>query len=51
MPVCYIIAERLAYRNQNGDDAWGRDLINKIAIEYQEVAREIMPSIDCLSIA
>lgn len=41
-PPAKLIAERLAYRNRNGDDAWGRSLTNKIAIEYQEVAREIM---------
>lgn len=50
-PPAELIAERLAYRNRNGDDAWGRALTNKIAIEYQEVAREIMLNIDCLSIA
>lgn len=41
-PSAKLIAERLAYRNRKGDDAWGRALTNKIAIEYQEVAREIM---------
>ncbi len=41
-PPAKLIAERLAYRNRKGDDAWGRALTNKIAIEYQEVAREIM---------
>ena len=41
-PPAKLIAERLAYRKRNGDDAWGRTLTNKIAIEYQEVAREIM---------
>lgn len=46
-PPGRLIAERLAYRNRNGDDAWGRSLTNKIAIEYQEVAREIMLNIDC----
>ena len=46
-PPGRLIAERLAYRNRNGDDAWGRALTNKLAIEYQEVAREIMLSIDC----
>lgn len=50
-PPGRLIAERLAYRNRNGDDAWGRSLTNKIAIEYQEVAREIMLNLDCLSIA
>lgn len=50
-PPARLIEERLAYRNRYGDDAWGRDLTNKIAIEYQEVAREIMLNIDCLSIA
>ena len=48
-PPGKLIADRLAYRNRNGDDAWGRALTNKIAIEYQEVAREIMLNIDCLS--
>lgn len=46
-PPGRLIAEQLAYRNRNGDDAWGRSLTSKIAIEYQEVAREIMLSIDC----
>lgn len=46
-PPAKLIAERLAYRKRNGDDAWGRSLTNKIAIEYQEVAREIMLNIDC----
>lgn len=46
-PPGRLITERLAYRNRNGDDAWGRSLTNKIAIEYQEVAREIMLNIDC----
>lgn len=46
-PPGRLIAERLAYRNRNGDDAWGRSLTNKMAIEYQEVAREIMLNIDC----
>lgn len=46
-PPGRLIAERLAYRNRNGDDAWGRSLTNKIAIECQEVAREIMLNIDC----
>lgn len=41
-PPGRLIAERLEYRNRNGDDAWGRALTNKIAIEYQEVAREII---------
>lgn len=41
-PPAKLIAERLEYRNRKGDDAWGRALTNKIAIEYQEVAREIM---------
>nr|WP_304100282.1 AAA family ATPase [Mitsuokella multacida] len=44
-PPGRLIVERLAYRN--GDDAWDRSLTNKIAIEYQEVAREIMLNIDC----
>ena len=48
-PPAKLIAERLAYRNRNGDDAWGRDLTNKIALEYQEVAREVMNSIAGLS--
>ena len=46
-PPARLIEERLANRNRNGDDAWGRALTNKLAIEYQEVAREIMLSIDC----
>ena len=50
-PPARLIEERLAYRNRNGDDAWGRGLTNKIAFEYQEVAREIMLNLDCLSIA
>lgn len=50
-PPARLIAKRLAYRNQKGDDAWGRALTDKIAIEYQEVAREIMPFIDWLPIA
>ena len=50
-PPAKLIAERLAYRNRTGDEALGRALTNKIAIEYQEVAREIMLNIDCLSIA
>ena len=48
-PPGRLIAERLAYRNRKGDDAWGRDLTNKIAIEYQEVAREIMLNLGWLS--
>ena len=47
-PPGRLIAERLSHRNRNGDDAWGRNLTNKIALEYQEVAREIMLDIDCL---
>lgn len=50
-PPAKLIAERLSYRNRKGDDAWGRDLTNKLAIEYQEVAREIMLNIDWLPIA
>ena len=50
-PPAKLIAERLAYRKRNGDDAWCRALTNKVSIEYQEVAREIMLNIDCLSIA
>ena len=46
-PPAKLISERLAYRNRTGDDALGRDLTNKIALEYQEVAREIMLNIDC----
>lgn len=46
-PPGSLIAERLAFRNRKGDDAWGRALTDKIAIEYQEVAREIMLNIDC----
>lgn len=46
-PPARLIEERLAFRNRNGDDARGRDLTNKLAIEYKEVAREIMLSIDC----
>lgn len=48
-PPAKLIADRLEYRNRKGDDAWGRALTNKIAIEYQEVAREIMLNLDCLS--
>ena len=50
-PPGRLIADRLEYRNRKGDDAWGRALTNKISIEYQEVAREIMLNIDGLSIA
>ena len=46
-PPGRLIAERLSYRNRNGDNAWGRNLTNKIALEYQEVACEIMLNIDC----
>ena len=41
-PPDFLIAQRLEYRNREGDDAWGWGLTRKIAIEYQEVAREIM---------
>lgn len=57
MPVCYIIEgptcagkttlAKECVKHRNGDDAWGRSLTNKLAIEYQEVAREIMLNIDC----
>lgn len=50
-PPAKLIAERLAYRNREGDDAWGWTLTQKIAIEYQEVAREVMISNAELSMA
>lgn len=43
-PPAGLIAERLAFRNRKGVDAWGWALTQKIAIEYQEVAREVMIS-------
>ena len=41
-PPAGLIAERLAFRDRKGADAWGWALTQKIAIEYQEVAREVM---------
>ena len=43
-PPAGLIAERLAHRNRKGDNAWGWALTQKIAFEYQEVAREVMIS-------
>lgn len=50
-PPAGLIAERLAFRNRKGDDAWGWALTQKIALEYQEVAREVMNSNAGLSMA
>lgn len=50
-PSAGLIAERLAFRNRKGVDAWGWALTQKIAIEYQEVAREVMISNAGLSMA
>ena len=41
-PTPSLIADRLAYRNRKGDDAWGITLTRQLSFEYQKAACEIM---------
>ena len=41
-PTPGLIADRLAYRNRRGDDAWGITLTRQLSFEYQKAAQEIM---------
>lgn len=49
-PTAGLIADRLAYRNRKGDDAWGITLTRQLSFEYQKAAQEIMISNAGLSI-
>lgn len=41
-PPATLIAERLAYRNRPGDDAWDPLFIEHLASEYQAYACNVM---------
>ena len=49
-PTAGLIADRLAFRNRKGDDAWGITLMHQLSFEYQKAAQEIMISNAGLSI-
>ena len=49
-PTAGLIADRLAFRNRKGDDAWGITLTRQLSFEYQKAAQEIMISNAGLSI-